>query len=1222
VRTRLREFRVSKSPPRSRIVGARSEAPRIALSAAAFLATALCAALARSATLTWDASGTATSTATATDGSGNWNAGTPRWNNGVTDQGWTSAADTAVIGGGNGPAGTLTLTAPLTVAGLVFNAAGSGNYLVTGSTLTLGGTRTITANADATIGSAFTVAGGSFTKAGAGRLTLLRTAAGNVTIGFPLIISGGTLEFAVNNPTGLVQILSAVTGAAGTTIRVSGVGYVRNDSLTANWSANRASLDVGAGAAFDLRGQGITVDALTGGGTVADSYQNGPNTLTVGINNGSGAFSGTIQQVGFNVGTTGTPVVALSKVGNGTQTLYGVNTYSGGTSVTGGTLQVSADNNLGAASGGLTLNAGALRSTASFASARTVTLGVGSGTFNTNANTILQLNGVIGGIGSLVKAGTGQLTLTGANTYGVGTSITGGVLQVSANNNLGVATGSIVFSNNSTLRYGAGFASARSLTLNGVGGTLDTNGNAAQLSGVIGGAGALTKTAAGVLTLTGANTYAGGTVINGGALQVSANNNLGATTGGLALSGGTLQYATGFSSARTVTLGAGGGTFDTHGNDATLTGVVGGAGALAKTGAGSMTLTGASAYSGGTALLEGRIDIGDGGALGTGSLAMSEGTTLGFTVNGLTLANAVLLTGTTDPIMDTGSFTETLTGVISGPGTLTKSGIGTLVVSAANTYTGTTNVAQGTVRAGAPNTFSAASAHVVAAGATLDTAGFNQRVASLSNSGTVSLVGGAPGTTLSVNGAYVGNAGLLKVATALTAGGPVSNRLVLDGAAATASGNTTIQITNLSGLGTPTTGNGINIITALNGAATTAQTSKTAFALAGGHVDAGAFEYRLYAADAAGAGNGWFLRTDAPVNPVTSATFVTIPGDPTVPTTPAVSATSAAAISRPTYRADVPLYAALPDVLRQSDLAMLSNLHRRVGDESASIDGSAPSSANRRAWGRVLGGTTTVAQTGATAPNSRIDMEGIQAGVDFFADGSWNAGVYAGTLRSDARVDGLYGLNSTPAYAGKLRADTVSLGGYATYANRRGQYADFVLQYGRHELTIDSSNGTHTSGDARSVVASAEVGQRLPMGSDWGIEPQVQLIYNRQDVDSALISGATIAQDSANAVIGRLGVRMTGDFTTGAGRLRPYARLNLWHGFRGTDSTSFIGPAGGTSIANGIGYTSTEVAAGFTQALTQTASLYGEIGKLFHAGGGQAQVKSSVQASLGIQLRF
>ena len=1355
------------------------------------------------------------------------------------------------------------------------------------------------------------IAGGTrsqaFTKQGAGTLTLQKTTAINDFTGGALTIAGGILEYAQNNAGAISRFGGAVTGAAGTQIKVSGTGYIGNDALTANWSANLASLDIGTGAAFDLRGQGIVVDALTGNGTLANSYQNGVDNLVVGANGGSGVFGGVITQAaptGF--ATTGTPVTALTKTGAGTQTLTGSNTYSGGTTVSAGTLAVNNTTGSGTGSGAvnvlsgatlggsgsiagsvnianggilapgnspgtlttgaLTLNAGSILNyefgqayvpggalndltnvngdltlagtlnvatsaggaflpgvyrvfnysgaltdntlnlgTAPVAASGlavqtsvanqvnlvnstgvslqywdgsaavnhgptgiegngvaeggagiwqgppgnnnwTVASGVGDGPWANGAFAVFQgtagavtvdnvthgpvnfqgaqfdadgyvisggalnastpttllrvgaggagagttatINSVISDVGvvggsQLVKTDPGTLILNGVNTYAGGTAVNGGVLQVAADNNLGAAAGGLSF-DTGTLRYGAAFDTARAVTLNAGGGSFDTNGNNVALTGIVSGAGSLTKTGAGTLTLANANAYGGGTALNAGTLVLGTSTSAG--TGAIAMAGGTtlsagaagLVVANDITTAAAAQINGGAGAFTLGGtiggagsitstgtgvttftgdnaytggttitagtlqlgnggttgsivgdvtnnatlvvnrsNDSTLAGNIGGTGNLQKLGAGTLTLSGINSYGGGTALLKGRIDVGSNSALGTGALAMSDATTLGFTVDNLNIANPVSLTGTFDPIVDTGAFTETLSGAITGGGILTKNGSGTLIVSGTNNYTGATNVAQGTLRGGAANTFSAASSHVVSAGATLDTGGFNQRVASLSNSGTVSLLSTAPGSTLTVNGAYVGNGGLLRLGTALGDSSSASDRLVLDGASASATGNTTVQVTNLGGLGALTTGNGINLISALNGATTTAQTTKSAFALAGSHVDAGAFEYRLFAGDATGAGENWYLRstTTVPVVPTTPTTPTTpaTPGTPTVPT-----------VTLPTYRAEVPMYAALPEVLRQSDLAMLSNLHRRVGDEGRPIDAAAGwGGAHRRVWARALGGTTTVAQGGTTAPESRISMAGLQAGVDMFANDTWNAGVYAGTLRSDARVNGAYGLNLfTAAYAGSLRADNMYLGGYATYANPQGQYADFVLQYGRHDITGTAAGRGAIDTDASSLTASAELGQRFALGSNWGIEPQVQLIYNRQSMERAQIGGANVDQDPAHSLIGRVGVRLTGDFMTGAGRLQPYARLNLWHGFRGTDRTSFIGPAGTASIENGIGYTSTEVAAGFTLAMTPSTSVYGEAGKLFHTGGGQAQVKSSVQGALGVRVRF
>lgn len=190
----------------------------------------------------------------------------------------------------------------------------------------------------------------------------------------------------------------------------------------------------------------------------------------------------------------------------------------------------------------------------------------------------------------------------------------------------------------------------------------------------------------------------------------------------------------------------------------------------------------------------------------------------------------------------------------------------------------------------------------------------NSNLTSLTNGGTVSAVDNAPGTTLTVTGPYVGHNGILKLSTALGGNDSASDRLILSGPTAVASGNTSVQITNINGLGGLTTGNGIELISAIGGATTSAQTTRDAFALAEGHIEAGAYEYRLYAADANGAGENWYLRSSgAPIVPPGSTPDMVPP------------------VEIPAYRAEVSLLAVLPSQLRQADIAMLSNLHKRMG---------------------------------------------------------------------------------------------------------------------------------------------------------------------------------------------------------------------------------------------------------------------------------------------------
>src|SRR4029077_16649446 len=92
----------------------------------------------------------------------------------------------------------------------------------------------------------------------------------------------------------------------------------------------------------------------------------------------------------------------------------------------------------------------------------------------------------------------------------------------------------------------------------------------ATIATPITGAGGIVKIGAGTIVLSGANTYLGGTVLKAGTLAVSADNNLGDSSGGLSFDGGTLRYLAGFTSNRAVTLDAGGGNLDTKGNNLRL----------------------------------------------------------------------------------------------------------------------------------------------------------------------------------------------------------------------------------------------------------------------------------------------------------------------------------------------------------------------------------------------------------------------------------------------------------------------------------------------------------------------------------------------------------------------------------------------------------------------------------------------------------------------------
>jgi len=344
---------------------------------------------------------------------------------------------------------------------------------------------------------------------------------------------------------------------------------------------------------------------------------------------------------------------AFVQMGSGTTIFTGNSVYTGGTTIAAGSLQLGNGGTSGAIIGDVLNN----------------------GTLAVNRSDTLTLRGVISGIGAFQQNGTGTTILTGDNTYGGGTIINAGTLQLGN----GGASGSILgdVTNNGT------FAINRADTF--------------TFGGVISGSGAFAQIGPGSTILTAANSYSGGTLINAGVLAVAADANLGAASGGLAFGGGTLQFLSGFTTSRSVTLNGGGGTFDTNGNSATLAGVIGGTGGLTKIGDGTLVLAGANTYSGGTTLAGGTLRLANNSALGIGAL-----TTTGSVVDyasGVTIANPIVINSNTTQLQVT-SGTATQAGAISelnGPRPLEKIGAGTLVLTGASSYSGPTTVSAGTL---------------------------------------------------------------------------------------------------------------------------------------------------------------------------------------------------------------------------------------------------------------------------------------------------------------------------------------------------------------------------------------------------------------------------------------------------------------------------------------------------------------------------------------------
>jgi T5SS/PEP-CTERM-associated repeat protein/autotransporter-associated beta strand protein len=303
--------------------------------------------------------------------------------------------------------------------------------------------------------------------------------------------------------------------------------------------------------------------------------------------------------------------------------------------------------------------------------------------------------------------------------------------------------------------------------------------NTLTVSGPVSGAFGLSTAGPGKLILSGLNTYSGGTTLKAGAVQLGNAFALGAATGNLAVNGGTLDLH-GFSPTVAALSGSSGAVIttlvsgtsklaETNTAAATYAGVLNngfGVLALLKSGTGTLTLSGASNYTGGTTISAGTLQLGNALALGgaAGSLAVSGGTldlhgfspTLGALSGGSGALITTLLPGTAT-LAESNALATTYAGELnngSGVLALVKSGTGILTLSGSSNYGGGTTLNSGTVQLG--NTFALGAATGVLAvnGGTVDLHGFSPIAGALSGSSGALITTLSSGTaTLAVNGA-------------------------------------------------------------------------------------------------------------------------------------------------------------------------------------------------------------------------------------------------------------------------------------------------------------------------------------------------------------------------------------------------------------------------------------------------------------------------------------
>ncbi|MFM5984576.1 MAG: beta strand repeat-containing protein, partial [Sphaerospermopsis kisseleviana] len=630
------------------------------------------------------------------------------------------------ISGANTNTGTITLSANATIAADTNTALTVGNINVgnTANILTLGGNGTI----NLTGGITNTATSTKISKDGSGSLVI----SNNGTTGdaqMQLVNGSITLaagSFSTSTSTGTRALDIGID--ANDVISTNNVAFYLNAGLTLSNSIYIAQAGAGS-----LGTRTIGTESTSGTATFNNQMYLGDNAALQITSAGTAnvVYSGNISN---NIGSAS---ASVTKIGAGSLTLSASNDWRGSFVAGAGTTILTNgnaiyDTNAVTVSNTGTLVLGSSETIGSLAGAGTVTLGANSLVTGSNSASTTY-SGVIGGTGGIFKNGTGTFTLAGVNTLSGDTVVNGGtlafsngsadssIIRLGPNGSAGNTTLLLSDSDggttvSSTLVVQADAGSTRSLVssnssgTNTYGGSIYLDGNATvsqassgtfnltgsvvdiksqtltlnsaangslNVSSVLSnstGSGGIVKTGAGTATLTGANTYAGGTLISSGALQVGN----GGATGQLGLGNVTNNASLVVNRTGAISIGN----------------TISGTGSLTKLAAGTLTLTASNTFSGNVNITGGAISISAANRLGaTNNTLVLDGGTLISTATfdlGASRTLSIGLGGGT-LFTDSGtqlSFDGTITNA-STNSTLTKLGTGTLAVgSGSGVFTG------------------------------------------------------------------------------------------------------------------------------------------------------------------------------------------------------------------------------------------------------------------------------------------------------------------------------------------------------------------------------------------------------------------------------------------------------------------------------------------------------------------------------------------------------
>lgn len=480
----------------------------------------------------------------------------------------------------------------------------------------------------------------------------------------------------------------------------------------------------------------------------------------------------------------------------------------------------------------------------------------------------------------------------------------------------------------------------------------------------------------------------------------------------------------------------------------------------------------------------------------------------------------------------------------------------------------------------------------------------------VSNAGSLSLRGAAPGQVVTVNGDYKGNGGKLLFNTVLGNDSSVTDKLVVTG---NTSGTGSVYVNNVGGAGAQTV-NGIKLIEV-------AGTSGAAFTL-GAPVQVGAWDYLLNQK-----GNDFYLESNYSTTPTPTPTPSPTPSLTSTPT-PSPTPTPTPTVYRPAVGA----YVTAQNDNFELGLGTLGTLHQRVSDDRLrkyEQCGDCNENSSKQAWGRI--GGSNIDSVGATQFDLKQKYAFAQIGTDLLVQTDKD-----GKSHTTAGVMGSYGNSDSSSYnvqrltgglntfTGNLKTTALSIGGYFTRYAEDASYFDVVGQVSSIENKFNDIYSVAATQKGMGLGLSAEVGKPFTLGDGmgkWSIEPQAQLSYQHFSYKAFSDSVSNISAFTADNLRARIGARLSwGDL---AKTSKDTSSSNFY--MTANVLADLIKPAsvtiGGTSVSEDINAKPwLELGVGGQLALSETAQLYGNVN--YQRSLSSTKTREGASGNIGVRVRW